>query len=248
MSELNETATYAVIIAAAGQSKRFSGSGVRGRSGWLDGAAAKKPYARLLGKPIWLYCTEKFSKRSEVRQIILVIAPEDVSWFRDYFAVEIDKLLLMVISGGLERVDSVQRALNIVHDDIDYVVVHDAARPCVTDEQIDEVFNKAKRHGAAILAAPIVGTVKLIEDNCIKSTIPRTGLWEAQTPQVFRRQILLDAYAARKKDDDVVPTDDAELVEKAGFNVSIVPADRSNLKITTQSDLRFAEAILANKK
>ncbi|MDR0392581.1 MAG: 2-C-methyl-D-erythritol 4-phosphate cytidylyltransferase, partial [Planctomycetaceae bacterium] len=200
-----------------------------------------------LGKPIWLYCTEKFAKRVEVRQIILVVSPEDVSWFRDYFAVEIDKLLLMVISGGAERVDSVQRALNIVHDNLDYVVVHDAARPCVTDEQINDVFNKAKRHGAAILASPIVGTVKLVDNNIIKSTVPRSGLWEAQTPQVFERQILLDAYAARKEY-ETIPTDDAELVEKAGFEISIVPSDRANLKITTQADLKFAEIILTNRK
>jgi 2-C-methyl-D-erythritol 4-phosphate cytidylyltransferase len=244
---LNESVTYAVIIAAAGQSKRFGNSGSFAHTGWFDGAAAKKPYAKLLGKPIWLYCTEKFAKRSDVRQVILVVAPEDVSWFRDYFAAEIDKLLLMVISGGEERVDSVQKALNIVRSNIDYVVVHDAARPCITDEQINEVFNNAKQHGAAILATPIVGTVKLIEDNIIKSTVPRKGLWEAQTPQVFRKQILLDAYAARNVNNSN-PTDDAELVEKAGFDISIVPADKSNLKITTQSDLKFAEAILISRK
>jgi 2-C-methyl-D-erythritol 4-phosphate cytidylyltransferase len=141
----------------------------------------------------------------------------------------------------------VQKALNIVRSNIDYVVVHDAARPCVTDEQIVEVFNAARQHGSAILATPIVGTIKLVDDGEIKSTIPRAKMWEAQTPQVFRRQILIDAYA-RRNDESQIPTDDAELVEKAGFNVSIVPADKSNLKITTQSDLKFAEAILVNKK
>jgi 2-C-methyl-D-erythritol 4-phosphate cytidylyltransferase len=249
MAELNESAAYAVIIAAAGQSRRFSDteSAVERAERFDSVNSVKKPYAKLRNKPIWLHSTEKFAQRTDVKQIILVVSPEDVSWFRDYFAVEIDRLLLMVISGGLERVDSVQKALNIVRVNIDYVVVHDAARPCITDEQITEVFHSAKQNGAAILATPIVGTVKLIENDKIKSTIPRAGLWEAQTPQVFRRQILLDAYANRK-DGDTLPTDDAELVEKAGFNVSIVPADKSNLKITTQADLRFAEAILANKK
>ncbi|MDR2345090.1 MAG: 2-C-methyl-D-erythritol 4-phosphate cytidylyltransferase [Planctomycetaceae bacterium] len=252
MSELKEsTMTYAVIIAAAGQSRRFSNNTSNdttlGQTEWFGDNAVKKPYVKLLGKPIWLYSTEKFARRMDVKQIILVVAPEDVSWFRDYFAVEIDKLLLMVISGGSERVDSVQKALNIVRNNIDYVVVHDAARPCVTDVQINEVFKSAKQHGAAILATPIVGTIKLIEDGIIKSTILRTGMWEAQTPQVFRRQILIDSYSKRNITDKI-PTDDAELVEQAGFNVSIVPTDKSNLKITTQSDLKFAEAILANKK
>ncbi|MDR2168986.1 MAG: 2-C-methyl-D-erythritol 4-phosphate cytidylyltransferase [Planctomycetaceae bacterium] len=246
MSVLNESETYAVIIAAAGQSRRFGNTPTSSQE-WFDGTASKKTYAKLFGKPIWLYSTELFAKRTEVKQIILVVSPEDVSWFRDYFAVEIDKLLLMVISGGLERVDSVQKALNIVRSNIDYVVVHDAARPCVSDEQINNVFNTAKINGAAILATPIVGTIKSVENNKIKSTIPRNGLWEAQTPQVFKKQILLDAYAFRNND-NTIPTDDAELVEKAGFNVSIVPADKSNLKITTQADLKFAEAILANKK
>ncbi|MDR1925201.1 MAG: 2-C-methyl-D-erythritol 4-phosphate cytidylyltransferase [Planctomycetaceae bacterium] len=244
MSEDNETAAYAVIIAAAGQSRRFVESGANENA--VANAAVKKPYTRLHGKPIWLYSTEMFARRNEIKQIILVVAPEDVSWFRDYFAAEIDKLLLMVISGGTERVDSVQKAFALIRNNIDYIAVHDAARPCISDEQITAVFKQAKQHGAAILASPITGTIKLVDNNTINATVPRKGLWEAQTPQVFRKQILFDAYS--KRDANVLTTDDAELVEKAGFNVSVVLSDRLNIKITNQSDLKLAEAIMSIKK
>lgn len=222
--------TFAVIIAAAGKSSRFSNQ-----------MQVKKPFARLSGKPVWLHSVEKFLRREDVKQVFIVVSPDDIVWFRDYYAGEIDRYLLVVLKGGRERVDSIQNALRGVRAEIGYVAVHDAARPCVSEEAINAVFKKAQQHGAAILASPIVGTVKRVRDEQIIETVPRLELWEAQTPQVFRHDILVEAYAHRHQDD---PTDDSELVEKIGCPVHVVPSERWNLKITTQDDLRIAEQII----
>lgn len=222
--------TFAVIIAAAGKSSRFA-----------DETQVKKPFAQLLGKPVWLHSVEKFVRRDEVKQIFVVVSPDDIIWFREYYVGEINQYLLIVLEGGKERVDSVQNALKAVREDIDFIAVHDAARPCVSDQEIDAVFEGAQTNEATMLASPIIGTVKRVQDEKIVETISRKGLWEAQTPQVFRRSTLIRAYANRGPND---PTDDAELVEKIGCPVYIVPAERWNLKITTQNDLFLAENIV----
>jgi len=129
-----------------------------------------------------------------------------------------------------------------VRSDVDYVAIHDAARPCLCDEWIDGVFAAAVKSGAAILATPVSGTLKRSKNGkTIDETVSRANLWEAQTPQVFRREILLDAYTKRG---DFQPTDEAELVEKAGYPVSIVPGSPINLKITTKQDLALATQAL----
>ena len=134
--------------------------------------------------------------------------------------------------------DSIANALPHVRPDVDFVAVHDAARPCLATEWIDQVFAAAEKSGAAILAIPISGTLKRVgNDRRIVETVARAGLWEAQTPQVFRRPLLLDAYARRGGEP---ATDDAELVQRLGHPVTIVPGSPINLKITTREDLQFA--------
>ena len=121
---------------------------------------------------------------------------------------------------------------------MDYIAVHDAARPCLANEWIDSVFLKAATTGAAMLAIPITGTVKRVgEKGVIQETVPRDNLWEAQTPQVFRKGILLKAYAQRGNQP---ATDDAELVQRIGQPVTVVTGSPINLKITTKEDLRLA--------
>jgi 2-C-methyl-D-erythritol 4-phosphate cytidylyltransferase len=233
MSE-SENNTFALILAAAGKSTRFS------REGSPD-SAVKKTFAHLGGKPIWLRSVEKFLSHEEVTQIIIVVAPEDTSWFRKYYAAEINRLLLLVVAGGENRFDSVSNGLVAVSPKVGYVAVHDAARPCVTEQEIAAVFREAKKHGAAVLAAPVVGTVKKVVEGQVEMTVPREEYWEAQTPQVFRRDLILEAYRQTIRD---VPTDDAQLVERLGKPVYIVPADRGNIKITTQADLMQAKHLV----
>ncbi|MDR1268436.1 MAG: 2-C-methyl-D-erythritol 4-phosphate cytidylyltransferase [Planctomycetaceae bacterium] len=225
---------FSVIIVAAGKSRRF----IETNSSKL---AVKKAFAPINRKPVWLYSVEKFFDRDDVSQLIIVVSPDDLTWFFQFYRDEIDRMFLLVVEGGKERVDSVRKALSIVRRDIDFIAVHDAARPCVSNAEIDAVFRQARIDGAAMLATPIVGTIKRVIDGRIVETVNRENLWEAQTPQVFRRDILIKAYESSEHIDS---TDDAQLAENAGYAVSVVPAERSNIKITTQTDLTLAETIL----
>jgi 2-C-methyl-D-erythritol 4-phosphate cytidylyltransferase len=160
------------------------------------------------------------------------------------FGANIAIMGIEVCLGGGERADSVQNALAKVRDDIDFVAVHDAARPCIADKWVDAVFAAAEKSGAAILAVPVSGTLKRADGKAppaIAETVDRTRLWEAQTPQVFRRDLLNKAYAVRG---GANTTDDALLVEKLGAPVTLVEGSPMNLKITTKDDLRLAEQVL----
>jgi 2-C-methyl-D-erythritol 4-phosphate cytidylyltransferase len=218
--------SFAVILAAAGRSSRFKDKNY------------KKPFAPLDGRAVWLHSAEKFLNRDDVKQLLLVISAEDREYFQSKFAANAAILGIDVVDGGAERADSIQKALEKVKAEIEFVAVHDAARPCIANEWISEIFAAAQKSGAAIPAIPVSGTLKRVAGGAIVETISRDGLWEAQTPQVFRREILLKAYAQRGS---FVATDDAQLVEKIGQKVNIVPGSVVNLKITTREDLRLAE-------
>jgi 2-C-methyl-D-erythritol 4-phosphate cytidylyltransferase len=223
-------ASYCVILAAAGQSQRFHDKHY------------KKPFAPLAGKAVWLHSAERFLNRGDVKQFILVIAAEDREEFLQKFGANIAILGVELVDGGPQRADSIQNALAHVRPEIDFVAVHDAARPCLADVWIDEVFAAAKATGAAILAHPVTDTLKKSADGkSIESTVPRAGLWEAQTPQVFRRELLIEAYTKRGRAN---VTDEAQAVELLGHSVRLVETSRMNLKITTRDDLRLAEQAL----
>ena len=221
--------TFAVILPAAGRSSRFHDKHY------------KKPFIPLENKAVWLHSAEKFLNRDDVKQVILVISPEDREEFDGKFAANVMILGIDVVPGGKERSDSIANALAKVKPEVDYIAVHDAARPCIANEWIDNVFAAAEKSGAAILALPIAGTIKRVANGNIEETVPRANLWEAQTPQVFRRELLLQAYEKRG---DQPATDDAELVERLGKPVAIVEGSPINLKITTKADLRLAAQAL----
>ena len=219
-------AKFAVVLAAAGRSSRFRDKHY------------KKPFAPLKDRAVWLHCADKFLNRDDVVQVLIVIAPEDRERFADSFGANVAILGIDVVEGGTERSDSIANALERVTEEADYVAVHDAARPCLATEWIDSVFLKAATTGAAMLATPITGTVKRVgEKGVIQETVSRENLWEAQTPQVFRKDILLQAYAQRGNQP---ATDDAELVQRIGHPVTVVSGSPINLKITTKEDLRLA--------
>ena len=147
-----------------------------------------------------------------------------------------------VVEGGASRAESVAKALDRVKEDIEFVAIHDAARPCIADEWVAKIFAAAETSDAAIYAIPVAGTLKKVgPDHRIEETLPRENVWEAQTPQVFRRQLLVDAYARRG---DFQATDDAQLVERLGHPVTVVLGSPINLKITSREDLRLAERAL----
>lgn len=222
--------TYAVILAAAGRSSRFRNKNY------------KKPFAPLADRAVWLHSAERFLHRDDVQQLILVIASEDREYFDFKFASNALILGIEVVEGGWERADSIERALARLKPDVEFVAVHDAARPCLADEWIARVFQAAEETGAAMLALPVTATLKRVDgQHRVVETVSREGLWEAQTPQVFRRELLLEAYAQRR---GFAATDDAQLVERLGRPVVVVEGSPLNVKITTQEDMRLAEQAL----
>ena len=221
---------FAVIIPAAGAGKRFGGD-------------VKKPFTQLDGRPVFIRTIELFISRDDVAQILLAVAPDDYDVVREKYAANMMLMGFKLVKGGAERYQSVKLALEHVDLAAEFVCVHDAVRPCVLESWIDAVFAEAKKTGAAILAAPLTGTIKRVAaSKTIDATVSRDGLFEAQTPQVFRREWLTDSYA--KLPADAHPTDDAEVVERAGHAVSIVEADRRNLKITSGGDMALASVLL----
>ncbi len=220
----------AVIIPAAGAGRRFGGD-------------VKKPFALIDNRPVFIRSVELFLNRPDVCQVVIAVAPDDYDVVKEKYAANIMFMGLKLVKGGAERFQSVRAALEHVVPEADLVCVHDAVRPCVLESWIDNVFAEADKTGAAILAAPLTGTIKRVaESGVIDATIPRENLYEAQTPQVFRKDVLLKAYADLP--DDFRPTDDAQVVERTGHPVAVVASDRRNVKITTGSDMNLAAALL----
>lgn len=218
---------FAVIMPAAGASSRFGD------------AHYKKPFALLGGKAVWLHSAERFMQRSDVSQFLIAVSPEDREFFERKYGASAAMLGVSLVDGGADRASSVANALSQVQDDVDFVCVHDAARPCLAAEWIEAIFAAAERHDAVIFGQPLHATVKRVDPSgCISETVPREGLHAAQTPQVFRRELLQRAHAERG---DFAATDDAQLVERLGEPVQVLAGSPINFKITTQEDLRFAE-------
>ncbi len=219
-----------VILVAAGKSSRFGD------------ANYKKPFAPLASRPVWLHSAERFIDRDDVKQVVVVVAPEDRESFREKFGANLAFMGITLAEGGAERADSVRNGLAKLEAGIDLVAIHDAARPCLAPEWIDRVFAAGAKTGAAILATPVVATLKRVgPDHVISETVDRAGLWEAQTPQVFARDLLERAFAAAA---GRPATDEAALVEASGHPVTVVPGSPINLKITSREDLRLAEQAL----
>lgn len=224
----------AVILPAAGQSTRFRDK-------------EKKVFANLDGRAVWLRSAEQFVNRKDVVQTLLVVAPDDLDLVRSRYGAHLGLLGIEVVAGGKERFESVGNALARVHDDADLVAIHDAARPCISSDRIDDVFAAAAKTGAALLAVPVSDTLKRSDDTGqVRETVSRKNLWLAQTPQVFRRDWLVEAHARRKQLKQDI-TDDAQLIEALGHPVHLVTGSSANLKITTREDLALAEAILKSR-
>jgi len=223
---------FAVILPAAGRSTRFGDP------------KQKKIYADLDGRAVWLRALDPFLGRADVGQVIVAIHPEDRDLFDRRYHANVAFLGIRVIDGGSERHETIARALEVVDPSCDYLAIHDAARPCLVSEQVDAVFAAAIEHGAAILAVAVTDTLKRVgPDQTTIETIPRAGLHGAQTPQVFRRDLIVRAYANRGRLGEAI-TDDAQLVEAIGHPCRVVEGSPMNLKITTAADLRLAAAIL----
>jgi len=218
-------AKVSVIVPAAGAGTRFGGKG-------------NKILQRLGNGPVFMRTLEAFTSRPDVCQVLLVVSAADMETMRERFGGALGLMGTALVEGGPTRTQSVRNALAKVSEQADLVCVHDAVRPCVAQEWIDAVFAQAEKTGAAILACPVHGTLWNVADHQLQNTVERDGLWEAQTPQVFHRELLVRAYAGQAE-----ATDDAAMVRPFGA-VHAVPADARNIKITTARDLAFAAAVI----
>ncbi|MDA1017390.1 MAG: 2-C-methyl-D-erythritol 4-phosphate cytidylyltransferase [Planctomycetota bacterium] len=224
-------ADVAVILPAAGRSSRFS----------LQNK--KKPFIELKGRPVWVRSAEVFLNRDDVAQVIVVIASDDMDFFREKFRANLAFMGVEIVEGGAERMDSVKNGLSRLKDGVKFVAVHDAARPLIVKPWIDKLFQEARQSGAVIPAIPISSTIKRVDpSNTIRDTVSRDGLWAAQTPQVFRRELLEDAYARFGNEP---ATDEAQLVARTGHDVKVITGSPMNIKITTNDDFRMAESLLS---
>lgn len=219
----------AIILAAAGKSSRF------------NDPFSKKVFVLASGKPVWQHSAQLFADHPRVGQIIMTIAPDDKAMVQEKFSGNLTMLGVEVVLGGNERYESIRNALERVRPEMKLIGVHDGARPCLTRQSLDAVISAADQKGAAVLGSPIRATVKRAGNgNKITETVARDGLWQAQTPQVFKSEVLKAAYSRLTGN----PTDDSQLVEQCGFPVFLVEGPESNIKITTREDLRIAEAFL----
>jgi 2-C-methyl-D-erythritol 4-phosphate cytidylyltransferase len=224
----------AAIICAAGASSRFGGK-------------RKKAFVDVAGRAVFLRSVELFSNRSDVKQVLLGISSEDEELVSVKWGPNLKFFNVQIFLGGSERFDTVIKGMELIKDDIDLVAVHDACRCCVTEEIIDSTITAAAKSGAAIPACPVTATIKQVKSNVIIKTVERAGLYEAQTPQVFSASLLEKAYENLKSLDKSKISDDSQLIEALGHKVTIVEADSSNIKITRQSDIAVAEAILKTR-
>jgi 2-C-methyl-D-erythritol 4-phosphate cytidylyltransferase len=197
------------------------------------------------GFPLLIHTLRVFERAKGIQEIILVIPKEEEgqtrALLRDYGLKKISK----VVFGGKTRQESVYAGLLATAPDVDLVAVHDGARPLVTEEIIDRTIARARELGGAIAAVPVSDTLKESSlDGCIKRTWDRHGFWLAQTPQTFRRKVLLSAYEQATAHNRI-GTDEASLVEPLGYPVGLVEGSRENIKVTTPIDLEMANYLLS---
>jgi len=218
------------IVAAAGRSERMGGR--------------DKLFAVVGGRPLLAHTLSAFDACRGVDRVVLVLSPENMERGRELVAEAGLSKVATVCQGGQRRQDSVGNGLEALAS-CQWVVVHDGARPLVTAELIERGLEVAKETGAAIAALPIGDTVKEVEpSDIIGRTLARGRLWAAQTPQVFRYDILREAHQLAQAE----ASDDAALVEKLGHRVKVFEGSPRNIKVTTAADLALVEALLAQSR
>jgi 2-C-methyl-D-erythritol 4-phosphate cytidylyltransferase len=208
---------------------------------------SKKQFLKLDGIPIFVLTLRKFAACREVGSIYLAAPVEDVPSMEETLRGERLNKAVTVVAGGSRRQDSVENCLRLLAADTDLVAVHDAVRPFVSPELISAVIAEAARTGASILGILSMDTVKQVRQACIVGTIPRERIVLAQTPQVFRYDVLKQAFD-KAREDSFVGTDEASLVEHLGHEVTVVPGSPRNIKITTPADLELAGFYLQQER
>jgi len=214
---------------AAGESQRMGG--------------VDKMWALLGGKPVLARVANTFQNCSLIDQIVIVLNEQNLKRGKQLVAEQGWSKITDVCPGGKRRQDSVVAGLSRLRN-CNWVVIHDGARPLVTEELIHQGLNQAKETGAAVAAVPVTDTIKVAgDDRIVHQTPPRQNLWAVQTPQVFLPDIITEAYQQAKGE----VTDDASLVEQSGYRVKLYMGSYDNIKITTPDDLALAEVLWQKK-
>ena len=231
----------AVIVPAAGLGTRM------GKSSAEKTGTSRKQFMLLDGSPILLHTVRKFAASNRVSEIVVTVRAEDLDWVRDMLKRAFPGRRVRVVQGGNSRQESVQNGLASVDRDTDLVAVHDAVRPFIDLEIIDKVLDAAAETGAAIVAVAPVDTVKQVNRGTghvrVRATLPRDRLVLAQTPQVFRYDLLNRAFQSARED-GFIGTDEASLVERLDVEVTVVLGSDRNIKITKPADMDLARLFL----
>ena len=226
------------LIPAAGMGKRM-------------GASINKQYLRLAGVPIVARTISVFEASPLIDAIYLVIPADEIPYCQEHVVAAFGfHKVVAIIPGGPERQNSVMNGLQAMRPDVadeDVIVIHDGVRPFISEGLISEAIGTARNCAGALVAVPSKDTIKTVCNGIVIETPLRETLWQAQTPQVFRYGIILDAHTSAQQN-GYLGTDDASLVERVGGEVHIIRGDYRNIKITTPEDLVLAEAFLASDK
>lgn len=218
--------TVACIVPSAGKGRR------------LD-LSREKPFLKLKGKPLLFHTLRALASSPFIDYIIAVVSGEKVKTCRALVKKYHLRKIRAVVPGGKRRADSVEKGLREAGD-ADFILVHDGARPFIDKDLIKKVLFAAKKEGAALAAIPSKQTLKSVENSFVMGTPDRKRLWEAQTPQGFEKNLIVEAY---KRADKRGVTDDSMLAERLGCRVKIVRGSSRNIKITTPEDLKLARII-----
>lgn len=222
------------IIAAAGMSNRMK-------------IKKNKQFIILKDKPILAHTIEKFEKCKYIDEIILVARESEINYckreiVKKYGFNKVSK----IVRGGRERQDSIYNGILALDEKSKIVLTHDGARPFVKIKNIVEGVEGAYNFGACIIAVPVKDTIKVVDGDSISKTPKRNLLWQAQTPQCFKKEILMAGYK-KAIEDSFLGTDDSMLVERLGIDVKVIMGSYENIKITTPDDIMIAESILNSK-
>ena len=219
---------FAAVLPAGGLGKRMGGN-------------IPKQLMLLGGKPVYRYCLETFLKMDEIAEVVMAV-PAD---WKDHFEKDFSHPKLKIVLGGAERWQSVENGVNALTSSAEYVLVHDVARPFISEEIIRDLCETLVTKGSCLVAKPAVDTIKIAKDGKVETTIDRNTVWLAQTPQAARIDTLKKLYARIAAEPlNFTPTDEASILEYFGESVYIVKGNAANDKLTTPEDFEiFAKKI-----
>ena len=214
---------FATVLPAGGLGKRMGGT-------------LPKQLMQLNGKPVYRYSLETFLKMEEIAEVVMAVPAE----WKDHFEKDFSHPKVKIVVGGAERWQSVENGVNALTGDAEYVLVHDVARPFVSEEIIRDVCKTLVEKGSCLVAKPAIDTIKIVKNGIVENTIDRNTVWMAQTPQAARIDLLKSLYARISAQPlGFTPTDEASILEHFGVPVYIVKGNSTNDKLTTPEDFEI---------